>query len=71
MLVSTPVLLRILARAYLDKENGGSQLKRASIVREKKYYELVEQLKDRTQDVTFSATKALSLLMLFSRYLVN
>ncbi|QHK00538.1 hypothetical protein C7M17_03706 [Bacillus subtilis] len=40
-------------------------------MREKKYYELVEQLKDRTQDVTFSATKALSLLMLFSRYLVN
>ncbi|AGG62933.1 swarming motility protein SwrAA [Bacillus subtilis subsp. subtilis 6051-HGW] len=71
MLVSTPVLLLILARAYLYKENGGSQLKRASIVREKKYYELVEQLKDRTQDVTFSATKALSLLMLFSRYLVN
>lgn len=40
MLVSTPVLLLILARAYLYKENGGSQLKRASIVREKKYYEL-------------------------------
>lgn len=35
MLVSTPVLLLILARAYLYKENGGSQLKRASIVREK------------------------------------
>ncbi|CBI44489.1 MULTISPECIES: swarming motility protein SwrAA [Bacillus] len=46
-------------------------MKRASIVREKKYYELVEQLKDRTKDVTFSSTKALSLLMLFSRYLVN
>jgi len=46
-------------------------LKRASIVREKKYYELVEELKSRTKDVTFSATKALSLLMLLSRYLVN
>ena len=42
-----------------------------SIVREKKYYELVEELKSRTKDVTFSATKALSLLMLLSRYLVN
>ena len=51
--------------------NGGTQLKRASIVREKKYYELVEELKSRTKDVTFSATKALSLLMLLSRYLVN
>lgn len=46
-------------------------MKRASIVREKKYYELVEELKSRTKDVTFSATKALSLLMLLSRYLVN
>ncbi|MDA1476534.1 swarming motility protein SwrAA [Bacillus sp. CLL-7-23] len=46
-------------------------MKRASIVREKKYYELVEQLKVRSQDVTFSATKAVGLLMLFSRYLVN
>ncbi|MDI3410758.1 swarming motility protein SwrAA [Bacillus sonorensis] len=36
-----------------------------------KYYELVEQLKVRSQDVTFSATKAVGLLMLFSRYLVN
>ena len=49
----------------------GTRLKRASIVREKKYYELVEQLKVRSQDVTFSATKAVGLLMLFSRYLVN
>ncbi|KUR60562.1 swarming motility protein SwrAA, partial [Bacillus sp. AM 13(2015)] len=46
-------------------------MKRASIVREKKYYELVEELKSRSKDVTFSATKALSLLMLLSRYLVN
>ncbi|MDR0123707.1 MULTISPECIES: swarming motility protein SwrAA [Bacillus] len=46
-------------------------MKRASIVREKKYYELVEELKGRSKDVTFSATKALSLLMLLSRYLVN
>lgn len=40
-------------------------------MREKKYYELVEELKSRTKDVTFSATKAISLLMLLSRYLVN
>lgn len=46
-------------------------MKRASIVREKKYFELVEQLKDRSKGVTFSSTKALSLLMMFSRYLVN
>ena len=46
-------------------------MKRASIVREKKYYEVVEELKSRSKDVTFSATKALSLLMLLSRYLVN
>ncbi|MDM5299580.1 swarming motility protein SwrAA [Bacillus pumilus] len=46
-------------------------MKRASIVREKKYYELVEELKSRSKDVTFSNTKALSLLMLLSRYLVN
>ncbi|UYO35290.1 Swarming motility protein SwrAA [Bacillus zhangzhouensis] len=46
-------------------------MKRASIVREKKYYELVEELKSRTKEVTFSSTKALSLLMLLSRYLVN
>ncbi|OLP65348.1 hypothetical protein BACPU_18840 [Bacillus pumilus] len=46
-------------------------MKRASIVREKKYYELVEELKSRSKDVTFSSTKALSLLMLLSRYLVN
>ncbi|MFJ5964449.1 MULTISPECIES: swarming motility protein SwrAA [unclassified Bacillus (in: firmicutes)] len=46
-------------------------MKRASIVREKKYYELVEELKSRTKNVTFSSTKALSLLMLLSRYLVN
>ncbi|MGE6630199.1 swarming motility protein SwrAA [Bacillus sp. NPDC077027] len=46
-------------------------MKRASIVREKKYYELVDELKGRTKDVTFSATKAISLLMLLSRYLVN
>ncbi len=40
-------------------------------MREKKYYELVEEFKSRSKDVTFSATKALSLLMLLSRYLVN
>lgn len=64
-------LYRGLRFSYKELVNGGTQLKRASIVREKKYYELVEELKSRSKDVTFSNTKALSLLMLLSRYLVN
>jgi hypothetical protein len=46
-------------------------LKRASLVREKRYKGLVRELTKNTPQVTFSSTKAAELLMMFSRYLVN
>ncbi|ALC82444.1 MULTISPECIES: swarming motility protein SwrAA [Bacillus] len=46
-------------------------MKRASLVREKRYKGLVNELTHHTQKVTFSSTKATELLMMFCRYLVN
>lgn len=58
--------------AFLKRTSKwGYTIEKGKYCEREKYYELVEELKSRTKDVTFSATKALSLLMLLSRYLVN